>query len=75
MIAVSVPEVIELKNEVNERFSAPVHFHDRCGGQFFSLEKADDELQEFIKAYFSLRNIKAVFSEDGMQFTLQEPEQ
>lgn len=38
MIAVSFPEVIELKNEVNERFSAPVHFHDRCGGQFFSRE-------------------------------------
>lgn len=72
MIQVAFQEVIELKNQVKERFSAIVHFHDRCGGQFFSLEEADDELKKFIEEYFSEKGIRAVFSSDGMQFTLQE---
>ena len=37
----SFDDVRELKREVAEKFSAPVHFHDGCGGQYFTLEAPD----------------------------------
>lgn len=71
MIAISFSEVSELKAEVKDRFSAVVHFHDRCGGQFFNLEEANDELKEYIEEFFAKKNMQAIFSEDGLHFTLE----
>lgn len=65
-------EVNKLKKEVFDRFSAKIHFHDGCGGQYFSLDESNDELQKYITAYFTDMNIQAVFSEDGLYFTVQK---
>lgn len=39
MAIVDFSEVIKLKNAVNSEFGEKVHFHDACGGQYFTLEK------------------------------------
>jgi len=65
-------EVNKLKKEVFDRFSAKIHFHDGCGGQYFSLDESNDELQKYITAYFTDMNIQAAFSEDGLYFTVKK---
>ncbi|MGN0639918.1 MAG: hypothetical protein ACI4JT_03090 [Oscillospiraceae bacterium] len=64
-------EVTELKEEASRRFSSQIHFHDGCGGQFFTLDEKNDELEKFIIAYFTERNLQAVFSGDGLHFTVK----
>lgn len=49
MAIVDFSEVIKLKNAVNSEFGEKVHFHDACGGQYFTLEKNNPEMVEFIK--------------------------
>ena len=63
-------EVLKLKAACAEHFPDHVHFHDGCGGQYFSLDKKNDRLREFISAYFDERGFKAEFSEDGEIFTV-----
>ena len=68
----TLSEVTKLKKEVSDRFSAQIHFHDGCGGQYFSLDESNDELQKHITAYFTEINMQAVFSEDGLYFTVKK---
>lgn len=65
----SFDDVRELKREVAEKFSVPVHFHDGCGGQYFTLEAPD--LITFITRYCTERNRRAVFIGDGTRFTIE----
>lgn len=37
-------EVLELKKACAEHFPDHVHFHDGCGGQYFSLDEENDAL-------------------------------
>ena len=48
-------EVLELKNACAAHFPDHVHFHDGCGGQYFSLDERNDALCEFIAGYFAER--------------------
>ena len=68
----NLSEVTKLKKEVSDRFSAELHFHDGCGGQYFSLDEISDELRKCITAYFADKNMQAVFSEDGLSFTVKK---
>lgn len=68
----TLTEVMKLKNEVKSRFSADIHFHDACSGQSFSIDKNNDELKKYILKYCSERNLKAVFSKDGLRFTIEK---
>lgn len=70
-MVLSFSEVTELKNAAQEKFGAAVHFHDSCAGQYFSLEEADGELNAFIALYFADRNLRAVFSDDGLSFRVE----
>ena len=67
----SFDDVRELKKEVAEKFSVPVHFHDGCGGQYFTLEAPDPDLITFITRYCTERNRRAVFIGDGTRFTIE----
>jgi hypothetical protein len=69
-IQITWNEAIELKARAKEQFSAEIHFHDCCGGQYFSLETSDEKLKSFIENYFANKSLKAVFSDDGLQFTV-----
>ena len=61
-----------LKNKIAERFSLQIHFHDCCGGQFFTVDQPTEELKEFIIEYFTEQKLKVIFSEDGRQFSIKE---
>ena len=63
-------EVLELKKACAEHFPDHVHFHDGCGGQYFSLDEPNDALREFIAGYYAERGFTADFSEDGTAFTV-----
>lgn len=58
-------DVAVLKNILEKRFSSRLHFHDCCGGQYFTVEELSDELKAFLTNYFSERNLKVNFSENG----------
>ena len=71
-MTVSMSVAAELKKTAAEKFSAKIHFHDGCGGQYFTVDKASDELKGFIAESFAAKNMRAVFSEDGCSFTDRE---
>jgi hypothetical protein len=70
-LILSLSEVSELKKEVADRFSVKIHFHDGCGGQYFTLDENNDELKSYINAYFLSKNMQASFSEDGLHFVAE----
>lgn len=65
-------DVAELKNILEKRFSARLHFHDCCGGQYFTVDGTNDELKSFLTDYFSERKLKVNFSENGDSFSVEE---
>ena len=67
---ITIGEVSKLKADVKELFSAEIHFHDACGGMFFSLDEKNPALQEYLTDYFSEKNLKIHFSDDGLQFSV-----
>lgn len=71
-VTLNYEAVIELKNEAQEHFTDKIHFHDACGGQYFTLETKNEMLATFIEKYFAKQNIKAVFSDDGLNFSLEK---
>lgn len=71
-MTVTLTEATKLKKEVNDRFSAQIHFNDGCGGQYFSLDESNDALKKYITAYFADINMQAVFSENGLYFTVKK---
>lgn len=71
MAMISFDEVLKLKEAVKNEFGEKVHFHDQCGGQYFTLEvKNNRALQSFIEEYFKKLKLKAEFSDDGSSFDL-----
>lgn len=71
-VTLNYDSVIELKNEAQKHFTDKIHFHDACGGQYFSLETKNEMLVIFIKEYFAKQNINAVFSDDELNFSLEK---
>lgn len=69
MVVLSLMEAIELKCLSQEKFGVHLHFHDGCGGQYFSLEdEADKGLKDCIREYTDKKGLKTVFEEDGKGF-------
>lgn len=71
-LTVSFDFVTALKQAVQAECSAKLHFHDGCGGQYFTLEEPTDKVCAFVLAYLEREGISAVFSEDRTQFVLTE---
>ena len=70
-ISLDYSDVLKMKKTVDEKFHLNVHFHDGCGGQYFSLdEKPTEELKAFIISYFHNIGIEVAFSSDYQYFTL-----
>lgn len=65
-------EVLKLKAACSEHFSDHVHFHDGCGGQYFSLDEVNHGLREFICSYFDRQGFRANFSDSGLEFTVSQ---
>lgn len=64
--------VTRLKKALQDEFSVYLHFHDGCGGQYFTLEQTDQGIKEFIIGYLQKYGLTAVFAEDNLQFTVTE---
>lgn len=69
---ISLSDAAAFKQEVAARFPVPIHFHDGCGGQYFSMDEPMQELKEWITDYFAERNLQVRFSADGKQFFVEE---
>lgn len=69
---ITITEAAGLKKEIKEKFSADIHFHDGCGGQYFTLDEPSEEIVKFIEGYFAEKNMKAVFSEDSCRFFIEK---
>ena len=68
-------EVLKLKAACAEHFPDHVHFHDGCGGQYFSLDERNDGLREFICGYFAELGFLAEFTDDGLVFIVKRPQE
>lgn len=68
----SLSDAATLKQEAAERFGVSIHFHDGCGGQYFSVDEPTQEFKAYITAFFAQRNLLVHFFADGEQFIVEE---
>ena len=71
MAIIDFSEVIKLKESVKNEFNEKVHFHDACGGQYFTLEKDNENLRNFI-TQFMLKNGYRVRFYDNISFVIEK---
>ncbi|MBQ8482178.1 MAG: hypothetical protein IJ532_06565 [Alphaproteobacteria bacterium] len=65
-------QIAEIKNIVMQKYGEVLHFHDTCGsGMYFSLDRKNYELEEFLKQYFASQGLTAKFSKDGLNFSVE----
>ena len=65
-MAISITEAAELKRAILDNFGVTLHFHDGCGGQYFTL----DEIKRFIESYFDKKGMTVTFIARGTQFSV-----
>lgn len=70
MPIIDFSKVINLKEAVQNEFGEKVHFHDACGGQYFTLENTSPKLQKFITEQVQALGYTTEFSPDGLSFTI-----
>jgi hypothetical protein len=71
-MVLSLSFVSEMKKEFYDKFSFQIHFHDGCGGQYFTVDETSDTIKEYITTYFNKRNLKVHFSENCESFSVEE---
>lgn len=64
-MAISITEASELKRAVLDNFGVTLHFHDGCGGQYFTLDERNEEIKRFIESYFDKKGITVTFIARG----------
>ena len=67
----TLSEIVELKNTLIYGSDSELHYHDVCPKPFFTLDKTDTEIQEIINTFLSSKKYVAVYSADGLQFTIE----
>lgn len=68
----SLDEMMALKAALKEACGVALHVHDACGGQSFTLERADEDVRAALVAYLAARGQKPVFARGGADFTITE---
>ena len=68
----SISDAAQLKKEINQQLSVSIHFHDGCSGQYFTIDETSEDTIRKITDFLSEKNLSAVFSEDGSQFTVEK---
>lgn len=68
----SISDAAQIKKEINEQLSVSIHFHDGCGGQYFTLEETSEAVVRQITEFLLRKDLNAVFSEDGLQFSVDK---
>lgn len=72
MAIIDFTNVVKLKKTVENEFGENIHFHDACGGQYFTLENTSTELQKFITSYLKKLGYNTKFDKNGLSFTLKD---
>lgn len=72
MMTLTISDVSDFRRAVKEKFRVEIHFHDGCGGQYFSLAVNSPALQTFIEQYFAQKRLQTVFSDDFLSFTVKD---
>ena len=62
--------VIDLKKQIKENFGIELHFHDTCGGMYFSIDEKNDQISQYIENYFQKRGKKTKVSANGLTFSV-----
>ena len=70
LMAISITEASELKKAILENFGVTLHFHDGCGGQYFTLDERNDEIKQFVESYFDKKGMTVTFIARGTQFSV-----
>ena len=70
MTVIDFSEVIKLKEAVQKEFGEKVHFHDACGGQYFTLETENPQMNKFIADFLKKMGYEVLFDKDQKSFTL-----
>ena len=65
----SYSQVLEFKRILDEKFGVYLHFHDACGGQYFSF---DDEVYQFLTSYFANIGGKIHIAANKLTFTVDK---
>ena len=66
-----ISDIIQLKQELAEKHSVVLHYHDVCPKPFFTLEQTGEEIQNVITAFLQKRGYSPRFADDGLQFTVE----
>ncbi len=62
-----------LKAELMDNFNTYLHFHDACGGQYFSFDEAEkDEVYQFLTSYFANIGGKINIADNKLTFTVDK---
>lgn len=64
-------QIEELKNKMLEGDKSILHFHDACGGQYFTIENMTDKTYDIINKYLSKLNKTLIKGEDKNSFYLK----
>lgn len=64
-------EIIQLKQELAERYQTELHYHDVCPKPFFTMEQTSGDIQDYISGFLQKRHYAPCFSDDGLQFTIK----
>lgn len=66
----NIDEIIELRKLINDNFGEKLHYHDACGGQYFSLDKSNEEILDFIRVYVSKKGGNITISDNGINISI-----
>ena len=72
MYTVRYSEALELKKYLADRGLEYVHFHDQCGGQFFSFDAADAASKNAVVELWRGKGLGVSFTEDDLTFVVTE---
>ena len=57
----SYSQVLEFKRILDEKFGVYLHFHDACGGQYFSFDEAEkDEVYSILPLILQISAVKLI---------------
>ncbi len=66
MKALSIQELIDLRNQSRDRYGVALHLHDQCSSQYFSTDgqTVDKDYLIFLTGFLDNKNLSALISDD-----------
>ena len=61
-------QAANLKHYILQNFNVVLHIHDTCGGMYFSIDRPNEYVKEYILAYCRHLSVPVKVSDDEMSF-------